>query len=146
MVKEKVLKKIKWNLIVNEGLRLNVYYDHLGNLTVGVGHLVVKKDNLKFGDRITIQQCNLLLENDINIAINELSKIFDLSDYPDNVIEVLIEMMFNLGYVRFSKFKKTITYIKNKDYVSASKEMLDSLWARQVKSRAKKLSDKIANV
>lgn len=146
MVKEKVLKKIKWNLIVNEGLRLNVYYDHLGNLTVGVGHLVVKKDNLKFGDRITIQQCNLLLENDINTAINELSKIFDLSDYPDNVIEVLVEMMYNLGYVRFSKFKKTITYIKNKDYVSASKEMLDSLWARQVKSRAKKLSDKIANV
>lgn len=36
-----------------EGVRLTIYKDVGGNLTVGYGHKVVAADNLKEGDTIT---------------------------------------------------------------------------------------------
>ena len=49
-------------------------------------------------------------------------------------------MCYQLGLAGFSKFKKTISYIEKKNYKEASKEMLDSKWAKQTPNRAKKLS------
>ena len=58
-----------------------------------------------------------------------------------------MNMNYQLGVSAFSKFKKTIKYISDKDYQGASTEMLDSLWARvQTPRRAKELSDRMAKV
>ncbi len=45
---------------------------------------------------------------------------------------VIINMAYQLGWTRFQKFKKTIEYLKNGDFDSASVEMLDSVWYRQM--------------
>ena len=57
--------------------------------------------------------------------------------------EVVMNMTYNLGFRGFSKFKRTIYYIEKKMYLDASKEMLDSLWARQVGPRATRLSKRM---
>ena len=53
---------------------------------------------------------------------------------------VLLDMAFNLGVDGLMKFKKTLSLIERGDYASASKEMLNSVWAAQVKRRAADLS------
>lgn len=45
-------------------------------------------------------------------------------------------MMFNLGYTRLSQFKKLFQALKNGLYEDAAREMMDSLWAKQVGNRA----------
>jgi lysozyme len=49
-------------------------------------------------------------------------------------------MAFNLGVPRLCKFKKMWAAIEAKDFPTAAKEMLDSRWANQVKSRSTKLA------
>ena len=41
---------------------------------------------------------------------------------------------------------KTITYLKDKDFKSASVEMLDSKWAKQTPNRAKEMSEIVGGV
>ena len=50
-------------------------------------------------------------------------------------------MMFNLGYPRFTKFKKMIKALKEHDYERASIEARDSLWCKQVGSRCDEVSE-----
>ena len=54
-------------------------------------------------------------------------------------------MFYQLHYKLF-KFKKTLAYVERGDFVSASEEMLDSLWAKQTPNRAKELSERMSKV
>ena len=66
---------------------------------------------------------------------------------PVEVKDIVMNMNYQLGVSAFSKFKKTIQYIKVKDYKAASIEMLDSKWARDdTPSRAKELSDRMNKI
>ena len=65
---------------------------------------------------------------------------------PKTIQNVVIEMCYQLGVTGFSKFVKTITYLKDKDFKSASVEMLDSKWAKQTPNRAKEMSEIVGGV
>ena len=128
-------------IIKHEGIRLDVYKDHLGHLTVGVGHLVKPEDNLKYGDAIDAERVYSFFRSDLVQARDDAKAIvkgFENLHWKARV--VLINMSFQLGYNRLSKFKKTIAFIEDGDFVAASEEMLDSLWAKQTPKRAKELS------
>ena len=86
-----------------------------------------------------------MLSNDIARTIQELS-----SEYPwFNSLEEgarrdgIINMHFNLGRVRFAKFKKAIAHMEKEDHEAAAVEFLDSLWAKQVKGRSLEVTDMI---
>lgn len=49
---------------------------------------------------------------------------------------VLVNTAFNIGRRRLSTFKRLINAIENHDYKTASLEMTDSKWARQLPKRA----------
>jgi lysozyme len=50
---------------------------------------------------------------------------------------VLIDMTFNMGYGGLNKFVKMWDALKNSDYTEASRQVLDSKYARSVtKNRA----------
>ena len=49
-------------------------------------------------------------------------------------------MIFNLGLVKVLKFMKMWACIKEKNWLGASMEMLDSKWHQQVGKRAKTLA------
>lgn len=69
---------------------------------------------------------------------------------PDQAKEVLTEMAFQLGIgptpdgKGLLSFKKTLNFIKNGDYVGASREMMNSKWAYQTPRRAAVLARKLA--
>lgn len=152
-------------LIKHEGLKLDVYQCPAGYPTIGVGRNLqtngLTKDecdylNLGTYDRnaviaklevrgITEQEAYYLLINDIDNIIHELLDRFEwVEALPDEVKIVLISMAFNMGMSGLLGFKKTLKMIEMGDYKSASVEMLDSKWAKQVGSRAVELSEMLA--
>jgi lysozyme len=52
-----------------------------------------------------------------------------------------MDMAFNMGVPRLCKFKNMWNAIYEQNYEAASREMMDSRWARQVGRRAVILSD-----
>ena len=133
---------------------LQVYQDTLGIDTIGIGRNLEDRglsDNeleemgitldhvYEFG--ITEADAVLLAENDVEIVEDELLRAHPCVDGLDAVRQlVLIDMAFNMGVPRLCKFKKMWAAIHNEDFMVASKEMLDSRWANQVKSRSTKLA------
>ena len=65
---------------------------------------------------------------------------------PQEIKNVVLEMCYQLGVNGFSKFKKTISFLQDRQFEEASVEMLDSLWAKQTPNRAKELSDRVKEV
>ena len=90
---------------------------------------------------ITEADAVYLAENDVQIVEEELLRAHPCVDRLDAVRQlVLVDMAFNLGVPRLSKFKKMWAAIHEEKFDVAAKEMLDSRWANQVKSRSTKLA------
>jgi lysozyme len=84
----------------------------------------------------------MMLKEDIDEALDNCLKVFgDSVWYTLNDARriVLANMMFNLGYTRFTGFKKMIAAVKEFDYMEAARQMEDSKWYRQVKRRGPEL-------
>ena len=130
---ETLIERIKRH----EGLRLRPYRDSLGNASIGYGHYL----------RIPISKTAALtiLQNDVTHAwlegYNLPAKVTGAPGLTEKRKEVLIEMIFNLGFHGVLQFKRMLKAIEQEDFDLAAKEMLDSLWAKQVKSRAIELAD-----
>ena len=149
--KEKLLEE----LVKHEGLRLQVYQDTLGIDTIGIGRNLedrgISKEELDELDipsidhiyeyGITEADAMVLAQNDVQIVEEELVRAHPCVEELDAVRQlVLVDMAFNLGVPRLSKFKKMWAAIHENKFDVAAKEMLDSRWANQVKSRATKLA------
>tara|TARA_Y100000310_G_scaffold66553_1_gene61879 strand:+ start:30 stop:476 length:447 start_codon:yes stop_codon:yes gene_type:complete len=137
VVRETLVEDIK----KEEGYRSSVYLDTLQKPTIGYGFLI---DTLELQEDI----CQLILMRKLEKLIKSIKfnfKWFD--DMPDKVQDVIINMCYQLGVSGVSKFKKTIQFMKNKQWDRASVEMLDSKWAReQTPQRAKRLSEIVKSV
>lgn len=109
------------------------YRDSTGNLTVGYGH------NLT-ANGISEEVARYILYLDMQNAINEARTLDWFEGLDDVRKNVVVDMVFNMGLPTFKTFKGTIDHIKRGEYKDASRHMLDSLWARQVKGRAVRLA------
>ncbi len=72
---------------------------------------------------------------DLNIAIINFKKYYDVKTIPDNIQEVIIEMIFQLGIKNVLNFKKFNKYIKMNQFFMAALEMMDSRWYKQTPKR-----------
>lgn len=122
---------------LDEGERFKAYLCSEGIPTIGVGHT----KGVKLGDVITKQQSYDWLKEDVTQALADARAVcssFDELSGPRK--GVLVNMAFNLGKTKLAGFKNTLRYINEGNYVQASKNMLLSLWAKQVGARAARLS------
>ena len=81
-------------------------------------------------------EADMMLRNDIGRSYLEAGKFewwFKLNPTRQRVI---VEMLFNLGLTRFKTFKNAISRLEAGMFEAASRELLDSLWAKQVGPRA----------
>ena len=121
-------------LELHEGRRHTPYTDTEGHLTIGIGHNLSKPLSDK-----AIEQ---ILKDDIADAKADLDTLWlEWRELNKSRQNVLIDMMFNLGMPTYAQFVKFWAAIKRGDYLTAADEMLDSRWAEQVKTRAKRLAD-----
>lgn len=140
---------LKKELAEHEGYVNEIYLDHLGYATVGIGHLILKTDieyTQPLGTKVSAKRINDLFTQDVNNAVKDCKKLFSNFDTcSDNVQHILINMMFNLGLTRFSKFKLFKAAIEIRDWKVASFEGKNSLWYKQVPRRAEVLMDRLYN-
>tara|TARA_B100000029_G_scaffold432413_1_gene444579 strand:+ start:694 stop:1134 length:441 start_codon:yes stop_codon:yes gene_type:complete len=127
----------------NEGFSNKIYLDQLGNPTIGFGHLITKKDKFVKGRIYEKKLLNNIFAEDLEKAIKIYKKIFREVCLKDEIEEVLIEMIFQLGYKNFSSFKKMIKAIKSENYKLAIREMKLSKWNKQTPKRVKILIEKV---
>ena len=147
-------------LIKHEGLVLNVYKDTLGIDTIGIGRNLEDRgisqqelDDLdiptidhiyEYG--ITEADAVYLATNDVQIVEEELVRAHPCVEQLDSVRQLIVmDMAFNMGVPRLCKFVKMWNAIHENKYDVAAKEMLDSRWSKQVKSRSTILANAMHN-
>ena len=135
--------RLREELKIDEGCKYEVYLDHLGLPTFGIGHLITERDpeyQKEVGTMVDEIRVNEVFEQDIHVTIGECRKLFDDWDnLPEEVRLIIANMMFNMGRPRLSKFKKMIQAIKDSDWLEAANQMKDSRWYKQVTNRADRL-------
>ena len=146
--KENVFEQLK----IDEGVVYAIYKDHLGYPTFGVGHLVLDSDP-EFGEpvdtEVSEERVRECFDRDLGVAISECHALYGegaFGDFPGEVQEILVNMMFNMGRTRLSKFKKMHAAILEGDWKEAAVEGRDSQWHKQVTNRAERLMVRLENV
>ena len=144
------INKLREQLKIDEGVKYEVYDDHLGYKTFGIGHLVKASDEeygAAVGTPVSEERVNSIFDEDVKIFISESEKLFpNLESMPREAQQVIVNMCFNMGAPRLAKFKKFIAAMNDENWHEASIEMLDSRWADQVGDRANRLSNRIKGI
>ena len=145
-------EKLRDQLIYDEGVVYEIYEDHLGYATFGIGHLVKETDpeyGQPVGTKVAYQRVMDCFREDCDVAVRECAILYGedyFEDFPGEVQEILVNMMFNLGRPRLGKFKKMMAALKKEDWKEAAVEGRDSRWHKQVTKRAERLMSRLENV
>ena len=144
------IERVQKQLELDEGVEHRVYLDHLGYPTFGIGHLITKNDP-EFGDEpgtpVTPERVATAFAADLAISENECRVLYKFwEELPEEAQEILVNMMFNLGRPRLSKFKNFKKALDKGAWGFAAIEGRDSLWHRQVGNRAERLMVRMESV
>ena len=133
MNKNRFIKQMRFH----EGVRNNVYKDHLGIETIGVGRNLVDRG-------LSDEEVDYLLSNDITIVENELDNGLSWWRDLDEVRQrALADLAFNMGLPRLHGFVKMLSALQRRDYHAAADELLDSKYAKQVGERSNRVAEMI---
>lgn len=147
--------RLRNSIALHEGLRLQPYLDTVNKLTIGVGRNV--EDNPLTGAEwrslfdsggvkvsLTSQGAMTVLDNDIAAAEKIASRLPVGWDTLDGVRQgVLVEMTFQMGYARMTAFVHTLESVRLRDFIAAATGMRNSLWFKQVPTRANTLAKRM---
>ena len=140
------LEELKEHMKFEEGVKYEIYNDHLGYKTFGVGHLVRATDpenEMAVGTKVSKMRVDECFEADLYVAINDMEKFTEDMNVDENVKECVTHMVFQLGLPRLNKFKNFKQALLDGDIETAQAEMKDSLWYRQTTNRADRLIEKL---
>ena len=125
-------------LIVNEGMVLHEYRNHLSYSKIAVERLI-EKDR----DGIIEEEAKYLLTNDIQTVCERLDRNWPCwRDLSKDRQHVMIDLSFNLGN-RLGQFKNFLANLQAGNYQAASDDLMDSKYAEQVPNRATRNRDLI---
>lgn len=126
------------DLKTHEGYRSQAYLDTTGHWTVGHGHRCVH------GAQMTREQAAIALAADIALAEKGARKLWpSFGSHPQQVQDVLVEIVFQIGAHGASKFARFNAAIFDHDYQVAGRVLLSYKWARQTPNRVKFLASKL---
>jgi len=121
--------KLRVMLNNNEGRRFTAYKDTLGITTIGVGRNIETKG-------LNADEIELMLTNDIEDSWHYLSRYPWFKKVDPVRQTALMDMMFDLGPVKFDAFKLMIEALSKGDWNAAATEAMHSQWAKEVHDRA----------
>ena len=144
------INKLKEQLKIDEGVVYEIYNDHLGYPTFGIGHLIIEGDpelGAAVGTPVSESRVDECFEKDVESVIEDCKILHDGWDgYPEEVKQIIANMMFNMGRTRLSKFKKHNAALQCGDWKTAAIEGRDSRWYKQVTNRAERLMSRLEAV
>ena len=137
----------------HEGEVLEIYMDSLGYKTLGVGHLCQPNDpeyNWEVGTPVSQEVVDMYYEQDFKKHYQETIHVYgsyeDFQKLPELIQRVLVNMCFNLGGTRLSKFKNMLKACKEHNWNEMARQMQDSRWYYQVGRRSKELQQAVLSV
>ena len=134
------IEQLRKELEVDEGVKYEIYNDHLGYPTFGIGHLVRDTDpehGKEIGTPVSEDRVIEAFNKDVESVLNDCTILYgNFSKLPEEAQLIIANMMFNLGRPRLSKFKGMKAGVDAGDWKKAADEMVDSAWYRQVQNRA----------
>ena len=144
------IDKLREQLKIDEGCVYEIYNDHLGYPTFGIGHLVIESDpenGQAGGTSVAEDRVAEAFDEDIKSVLRDCNILYpDFDDLPEEAQQIIANMMFNLGRPRLSKFAGMKRGVDARDWDVAADEMVDSRWYRQVGARAERLVNRMRDV
>ena len=144
------LEKLRKQLEIDEGVKYEIYLDHLGYPTFGIGHLVIPSDieyREDVGTRVSEERGRECFDKDVESVLRDCTLLYkDFYELPEEAQQIIANMMFNMGYTRLSKFKGMKKGVDARDWNKAADEMVDSRWYKQVTNRANRLVERMRNI
>ena len=144
------IEQLREQLMVDEGVVYEIYNDHLGYATFGIGHLVLEGEpehGLSVGTPVSEDRVNECFVKDLQSVVEDCKKLHDAWDgYPEEAKQIIANMMFNMGLTRLSKFKNHNAALQSGDWKEAAKEGRDSKWHKQVTNRAERLMKRLEEI
>ena len=144
------IDKLREELKIDEGCKYEIYLDHLGLPTFGIGHLVLDSDmehGQEVGTPVSEDRVNECFAKDVETVLSESLQLYpNFEVLPEEAQLIIANMMFNMGRPRLSKFKGMKAAVDAGDYHRAAVEMVDSRWYQQVTNRADRLVARMRSI
>jgi lysozyme len=141
------IDELREQLMIDEGVVYEIYNDHLGYATFGIGHLVLEGEpehGLSVGTPVSEDRVNECFVKDLQSVVEDCKKLHDAWDgYPEEAKQIIANMMFNMGLTRLSKFNRHNAALQCGDWKGAAVEGRDSRWYKQVTNRAERLMERL---
>lgn len=126
------------------GVGFNLEDPNAENVLIQSGIKAKPRDIINGNVKLSEQQLKRLFNYSLEIALNDARNFApNFDELPSNVKMVLVDMSFNLGYPRLNQFRKLKSALAKKDFEEVKKEMQNSRWYSQVKSRGEELVNMI---
>jgi lysozyme len=124
-------------LMRDEDIRLKPYRDTMGKLTIGVGRNIEDRG-------ISVATAMQMLGEDVDIVLAELDQRIPWWRGLDEVRQrVVANLAFNMGTPKLLGFRRMLDALKDGRNDDAADELLDSVYAWQVKGRAIRLAESL---
>ena len=142
------INTLREEIEADEGCKYKIYRCSEGYPTAGIGHLLTEWDEEYYdkpiGTPVPEEKVQEWFVNDVQTAINDCNDIFNsFEKLPEDIQHVLINMAFQLGKPRLSKFRLMIAAVEMEDYREMALQMEDSRWFKQTTNRAQRLIDRV---
>jgi len=139
--------RLREEIAEDEGCKYEIYLDHLGLPTTGIGHLITEADEehgKPVGTIVEQERVKQLFNLDMAVTVEECRVLYeDFDDLPEECQHIIANMMFNMGRPRLSKFKGMKAGVDARNFSAAADEMVDSRWYTQVPNRARRLVERM---
>jgi lysozyme len=128
----------------DEGVKYEVYLDHLEKATTGIGHLITQQDveySYLVGAPVSEERVAELFEQDVRSCLQDCYKLQpNFDELPEPVQLTVASLAFQLGLPRYSKFKKHHAAMDQEvpDWIEAANQLRDSKLYRQTPERTER--------
>ena len=144
------MEKLQEELENDEGVKYEIYNDHLGYPTFGIGHLILDSDpeyGSDTGTEVSEDRVKEAFASDVVGVVSDCETLYpDFEELPEEAQRIIANMMFNMGRPRLSKFKGMKRGVDAQDWNAAADEMVDSSWYKQVTNRADRLVERMRSI
>jgi GH24 family phage-related lysozyme (muramidase) len=112
------IDKLREEIAYDEGSVNEIYLDHLGLPTFGIGHLVLDSDpeyGYEVGTPVSQDRCNSAFDSDVQTVLSDCERLYpDFDDLPEEVQLIVANMMFQHGSSKIEQVQRYETWSRLK--------------------------------
>jgi GH24 family phage-related lysozyme (muramidase) len=145
-----MMNELRELLEADEGVKHEVYLDHLGKATTGIGHLILEDDDehgWPVGAPVSEERVSELFAQDVQTALKDALWLQpELESWPIPGQITVVSLAFQLGAPRYSKFVKHHEALEKEHWMMAAAELRDSKLYRQTPERTERHAQRLESL